>query len=426
MKTTIKSSAAIFVFLFCFLIAEAQRNVAWIHGLEGDEGSWAHYEQIFTLERNIISLRETYNTSNGLNTAAVQVIASTNSFCNPYDTNNLGIGHSMGGLMLRQADRITSGSNKRFGGYITVASPNYGAPIANSVLDGSVQSAASVACNKLADGPLAELFILPWGIYANLTTNAVCNFIAANANIQSLAGSPTTINDLKVGSQIIQQLKAHTDNSSIPRISVWAEETSPVHWRMFSTEIYNNDLELVDKIGVARNVYNAYYGVNLTKAIAAAIGALYNPLLLPLSALYTYRSTQWKKGRDWFDDSENIWCGLIKSTETQLVTYWSYELICEPDPSGYYECLYYYWDWVPRTRFVSVNTPNDGLLPKHTQVLNNIPAENIYRVYGANHLEIRNMSQCTLNGQPNDAMRQRFNEIFNRQPSDWFQTPVRQ
>lgn len=424
MKTSIKTLGSILVLLFCFHIVEAQRNVAWIHGLEGDEGSWAHYEQIFTLERNITSLRETYNTSNGLNTAAGQVIASTNSFGNPYNTNNLGIGHSMGGLMLRQADRITSGSNKRFGGYITVASPNYGAPIANSVLDGNIQSAALFACNSLADGPLAQLFNLPWGIFANLTTNFACLLITNNSSIQSLAGSPTTINDLKVGSQIIQQLKSHTDNSSIPRISVWAEETSPVHWRMFSTELYNNDQDLVDNIGYARGVYNVFYILNLAQAFSTLAVGFYNPYAYFLAAMYTHRSLQWKKGRDWFDDSENIWYGLIKSTVMQLETYWSYELICEPDPNGYYECLYYYWDWVPRTRYVSVNTPNDGLLPKHTQVLNNIPAGNIYRVYGANHLEIRNMSQSTLNGQPNDAMGNTFRQILNR--GDWFNTPVRQ
>ena len=167
MKKTIQKIALSITFTFSLLNVIAQdRNVAWIHGLDGNANSWKHYNQIFDKERNLNSLRTTYNTDNGITYSTNKVIGSMDTHYKKGANNprNLGIGHSMGGLMLRDADRITANGTKKFGGYITVASPNYGAPIANSLLDGSVENAAENACNKLADGPLSQLFALPWGI----------------------------------------------------------------------------------------------------------------------------------------------------------------------------------------------------------------------------------------------------------------------
>ncbi len=76
------------------------------------------------------------------------------------------------------------------------------------------------------------------------------------------------------------------------------------------------------------------------------------------------------------------------------------------------------WEWKQQTRYVSVNYPSDGLLPQYTQELQGIPEGNRYKVEGANHLEVRDMSNSKLNGQPNDGTYQRFDEIFGR--DDWF------
>ena len=86
------------MFTFSVLNVTAQdRNVAWVHGLDGDASSWQHYEELFNNERNLNNLRATYNTDNGITNAADDVIVSMNThFGNNVNgannPQNLGIG----------------------------------------------------------------------------------------------------------------------------------------------------------------------------------------------------------------------------------------------------------------------------------------------------------------------------------------------
>jgi hypothetical protein len=78
------------------------------------------------------------------------------------------------------------------------------------------------------------------------------------------------------------------------------------------------------------------------------------------------------------------------------------------------------------TQNVTVNYPTDGLLPQYVQEFQSSPDPNFkYHIKGANHIEVRNMSNSTLNGQPNDATKRRLNEIFDRISTDFFYTPRR-
>ncbi len=431
MKKTIQKIALLITFTFSMLNVTAQdRNVAWVHGLDGNASSWQHYNQIFDNERNLNSLRTTYNTENGITNSANQVINSmntrygnnTNGANNPQ---NLGIGHSMGGLMLRDTDRITANGTKKFGGYITVTSPNYGAPISNSLIDGSVENAAENACNKLVDGPAAQLFSLPWGIVSNLATNVLCDKFIDNDLVQGLQGSPITNNDLRVGSPTINAINNYDTN--LPRISIWAEENSPVHWRMISSNLYGNDTKFVNTVNTARGVYNGFYIYNTSLAVVTGVFGFWNPFAWGLTATYIYRATQWKKGRNWIDDSENIWSSLIKTTRSEPQTYWVNTWIPCPYPPGIEQrtanrppdedCGE--WKWVQRTRYISVNYPSDGLLPQYTQELQGIPFGNRYKVEGANHIEVRNM---TTDGNGVDETYEEFIKIFNRIPGDFFRT----
>lgn len=425
----------IITILFCTFNISAQRNVNWVHGLGGDASSWEYYSQIFNAERNLNSLRTTYNTDNGITNSANLVIDSMNTYYgddldNPNDgannPRNLGIGHSMGGLMIREADRLRHNQTKKFGGYITVTSPNYGAPISNSIIDGSVESAAENACNKLADGPLAQLFSLPWGIVSNLATNVLCDEFIDNDLVQNLQGTPVTNADLRVGSPTIDAINYYTDNTNpnIPRISIWAEENSPVHWRMFSSLVYNNDMTLVSKVNSARGIYQGFNTYNTALGIACAVGGFWNPFCWGRSGLYFYRASQWRKGRNWIDDSENIWSSLIKTTRREPLTYWGYVWVPCPYPplypigkTGAPDPNCGEWKWKQVTRYISVNYPSDGLLPQYTQELQGIPFRNKYKVNGANHLEVRNMSAGTT-----DETKDQFVLIFNR--NDWFRTEL--
>lgn len=321
------------------------------------------------MERNIVSLRTSYNTDNGIDFAANEVQTSMNNFLgtNVNNPQNMGIGHSMGGLMIRNV-----------------------------------------------------------AIVANITTSFLCNIIINNDMIQNMMGNPITNNDLRTTSPIVQALRTHTDNSNIPRISIWAQESSPVHWRMFSSQIHGNDQKLVDDVNDARNIYNGFYVYNTTLAISTAIAGFFNPTFWTQTATSTYKAVQWKKGRDWIDDSENIWNSLIKSTRIEEQTYWLEVWVMCDGPvefsaeEGVSNCGH--WEWRQFTRNVSVNYPSDGLLPQYTQELNNIPFINKYYVPNANHIEVRNM---TRDGNGIDETAEEFRKIFNRGIDDWFTTPVR-
>jgi len=416
------------LFLFAsipFVSLNAQdRNVVWVHGLDGDSSKWKHYEEIFSNIRQINGHRKTYNTEKGIDYAANHVIRTVDADLGSGATNprNIAIGHSMGGVTIRDVDRLT-GSNKRFGGLIMVTSPNYGAPIANSILNGSVESAATDACNKIGAGPLAELYWLPWDITAFISTDVLCNLIFTNDVIQNLRGNPLTNSDLKVGSQTINDINAY--NTTIPRICISVQENSPVHWRLFSSEYTegdgDNDTKILSDVNTARDTYNAYYNYNIAKGIANT----WDPWM---STVYFSRAAQWKRGRDWIDGSETIWNALIKTTrnETYTYSYWEYKCIyVDPNAKdipypGDDECE---WQWVyyTKTQTVAVNYPSDGFFPDYTQKLKGLPSGNYYTVNGANHVEVRNMSNSSLG----DNTFNEFEKIWKRRPGDFFQTSLR-
>ncbi len=412
----------------------AQRNVVWVHGLNDNANAWSYYDQIFQNELSEFtansSLRQSYNTSDGITNAAIQVLNSVNVFgASANDPRNLGIGHSMGGLMIREVDRLTNFQNKKFGGYITVTSPNYGAPIANSLTDGSVQDAAQDACNKITDGPLSELLPLPWVIVPNLATDYLCDSFIDNDLIQDLVDAPQSVDDLKENSSAINAINNYTDNQNpdIPRISIWAEENSPVHWRLFSASQNIDEGEFVSKINQARAVYNSFYYYNFNLGIACSIGGILNTYCWAQAALNFYRASQWKKGRNWIDDSENIWNALIKTTKIEQHQVWDLVYDYYTDYNDCQSGYYYYdptwagdcgnWRWEYVTEYVSVNYPSDGLLPQYTQELQGIPDDNKYKVEGANHLEVLNMSNSSQGDKTYIVLK---NIFLNR--SDWFHT----
>ena len=81
------------------------------------------------------------------------------------------------------------------------------------------------------------------------------------------------------------------------------------------------------------------------------------------------------------------------------------------------------WVWETRTRNVMVHCPSDGFIPSYSQDIASLPASNRYFINGANHIELLNMSNSSLNGAPNDATRGRFTEIFRDRDDIFFVNP---
>ncbi|MBS4013680.1 MAG: alpha/beta hydrolase [Bacteroidetes bacterium] len=444
MKTLV-SKILLLIFIFAQLTTvivkgqisiEKDRNVVWLHGLDGDEGSWEHYEQIFSAERKMRSYRFAYNTAHGVGNSTHHVKTKVDQYLGASNTNsrNLVIGHSMGGIVSRNLDRTTAPNLKRFGGIITVTSSNYGAYIANSLLDGSVEQAYNTALDALVAPFLAEGQTIS-ALYPSMSGAAV-NYVLGplavsqllNNDLNEYFGTPVTNNDLKVGSSVMNSI--NNFQSTLPRISMWVNEQSPVHWRLFGSHLSSKDgdapkdqpfvtyMSLIRRFYLER--YNAYLGLSI---LAASSGNWFG------SAAYSNLATKYLKGYKWIVNSEMMWATLIKSYKVETYTYTVEQLVCDLpytdfgfDHQGHGDDGGSNCQWVTTTitRNVIVQTPSDGLIPKESQILTDIPSGNVYEIKNANHFSVRNMS---YKGPGGDNTRRRFNDIFNRQENDFFFIP---
>ncbi|MCL2073748.1 MAG: hypothetical protein FWH18_07500 [Marinilabiliaceae bacterium] len=411
-----KSKASFFIILILLLISKItmfsqNRNVVWVHGLGGDASSWQHYANIFQNERKIFSARPTYNYANGLSPAATQL---KNAWTNTAAT-NIGIGHSMGGVVIREVDRNTT-NDKRFGGFITIASPNYGAPISANVLNGNAVSVIANAVAKLTAGPSVDPVWAPITILAGTLSVAI---IQNNLNTIKNYFSQATNNDLKEGSNAMNNLNNYS--SATHKISIIAEETSPVHWRMIGSMIHGagssgnpGDAKMAGNVSILRSFYNAKYIFYL--------GGIFT---IPLAF-------KWKQGRDWLDDSQSIWCSLIKASRLEQQTTTNSQWVPCPTgpggqtkpklPTGQTGCCDC-WIHTPVTTWVTVTYKTDGLLPTYAQELKGVPSGNRYVIDHANHMELKNMTySINKNGQTSDGTKNTMNAIFDKQQGDFFRT----
>jgi len=125
-----------------------------------------------------------------------------------------------------------------------------------------------------------------------------------------------------------------------------------------------------------------------------------------------------------------MWATLIKSYKVETYTYTVEQLVCDLpytdfgfDHQGHGDDGGSNCQWVTTTitRNVIVQTPSDGLIPKESQILTDIPSGNVYEIKNANHFSVRNMS---YKGPGGDNTRRRFNDIYDRTPSsDYFRIP---
>jgi pimeloyl-ACP methyl ester carboxylesterase len=416
------------VFLSLSLYLTAQdRNVIWLHGFNGNNTHWEHYANIFNGERQMHSFRPEYRSDTGVVYATDQVFKYKQT-----DPTSIWIGHSMGGIVIRNEE---SKGTTKIGGYITVDSPNYGAPVIHAIENGTLLSTVQDALNKLNHGPIDSQLPLPFSAIANLTNDAIANSLINNEFINGLisqyVGGESTIEDLTPNSTILNNINAY--KSTKPRISIWGEETSPVHWQLFGSSMvmngaYENQEDFVDDINATRWVYNAQVQYFNSLSFNHALIGLWG-----WAAIYKYRAEQWAEGRDWIDDSEDVWCSLIETSRIESQTYWIEVWVpCDQYPiplkssnsTNIIDPNCGSWVWVQRTRMVSVNYPSDGFLPQYTQELQGIVPGNRYNILGANHLELLDMSNSKVNGVLVDGTKDKLNEIYNR--SDFFQTLVRQ
>lgn len=457
-------------------IINGDRNVIWVHGLGGTQSSWQHYDEILEAERKVNTVRGTHQTDNGLGNAAtsakswIDIALPGNAATR---STNLGIGHSMGGLIIREIDRTTTAGNKRFGGFITVATPNKGAYIANSVNNGNANNFLSHACNQLLAGPSATNWVN--SLFGGLTPEDFCDITDSALLDDFISG--TTASSIAEDSADINTLSSF--NHSLPRITLWGEENSPVHWRLVSTMIEEdpnltenptinailatisqpNDTWFITVAGVAKAVYSVMraYHIGLGNICSIPPMSWFN-YCDNQAAQHYYKASQWNKGKIWFNQSEGLYTAIMGGTQTTSTTYTTYEWVTCDDDFPPFESPYQsneqpqnnkvsvkrinpfdnnstttysvdpcedeeegYWEEVTYTVTTTINYPNDGVVPKYATMLEGISSQNEFKISGANHFEIRDMSLSPQG----DLTKQAFDNIFNRPSDNFFSTSER-
>jgi hypothetical protein len=354
---------------------------------------------------------------------------------------------------MRQIDQNNVGTNQRFGGIITVGSPNNGAFIANALLDGTVDEAVADACARMGAGPISQFGdASALRIGGSIIAISLCNDFREIVD-NFFADNSLTVEEISADSDFINFL--NTAGGNVPVINIWGNEQSPVHWRLWSSILSNNnnDQTLVTVAALVKSAYITFVAINSAGAVLGGILGIFNPTLFIAAAVAAARVVAWSRGLQWLNNSETLWKTLIGSIRTDIITeiriittaqcefginQWEEQIdldnLGDPETEA---LLWAYDEWlaenyencfqeIEEQRTVYVNEPSDGLIPESSQVMQGIPQNNIYEALGVNHSEETNTSAgTTLNG--NDEMQDVFNLIWDRDPqSDFFRTPERQ
>jgi hypothetical protein len=362
-------------------------------------------------------------------------------------SSNMGIGHSMGGIVLRQMDYRNP--NYYLGGIITVGSPNKGAAIVNSIESGAVDAALNHACSSLASGPGAQLVFTPWVVrgytredFCEIHKNVILDQLFDLNSVPSDPGPQ----DLKVGSSAMNTI--NNFNSNIPQIAIWGNEESPVHWRLVSSMLNGNvnDQDFVEVARAVEAIYIAFEASNFAAMIVSASYAPVNPAAFTAAIYFGIASRMWGRGVRWLQTSEDTWLTVIGAAGTQTINYTIPSAVPNSGCEVYYAAYQAtFFPWILSqfiscmqqcatnpgcyqttnvTQTVTLGNASDGFIPAGSQVMDGLPQSNIYEAVGVNHREETNTSQSLPNGQ--DIMRITFNDIFaNRDQGDFFLTPIR-
>ncbi len=396
-----------------------QKGISWVHGLKSTRDFWQPYKNLFEAERSQInkagSNNDLYMTNLG-----VQIMADV------VPSNNIGIGHSMGGLAVRQASRR---SGTPFQGLITCGSPLRGAKIMNSFKDGTVDNAIGAAVTAVLRGPIAQFGGIGSYVIAGTAANALIplwhnvfgtNFINYNASYGT-----STVNDLAEGSPHMNSIN-NDPNTKPTRAYIWGNENSPVHWRLISSYMRgsdkpwlpNEDLACVNIVNSFSDAYFAFFVLNAGNAVANAIY-----LNLGATAYFTWVAFEWKAGSDYLrGQSESDWAYMIGADQAYLTnsitttqfncSYYHYYNECSQlgvtNPAAAQLCRDACWAPITYTYRYALQGGSDGLVAAPSQrgdyTTWSLGSGDLYEATGVNHIEMRGHTNMTT----------QFDRIFGR------------
>lgn len=397
MKNSItKLSALIILCIHANQLLSQNRDVIWVHGYKDDSKFWEGYEELFNESHRINSTNDHLSSKSGIGFMTTQInnrITTSN--------NTILIGHSMGGVASAALQRDTRG-------VITVGAPLNGAAIVNSIKSDRVTAETSYAANELVAGPsilFSSTYILLDALGIDWTANAVASIMEDFVDDEISRHENQTFEDLSSGSLYMNNPNRY--NSDVPKISIWGNEESPVHYRLASYSEYEDDAKLVTEINKIKDIYWLHYiahRVEDWQYVIDPVGSTINNNI----------SKAWKRGYDYLNNSEKNWKYLIGATKSVSSTYQVLlNRACDDQPElgmGRIKkdaC----WEWVTITSYSTVMTPSDGLINQNSQQAQNtlnwqadlVEARSVNHMEMGNHPEMERILNNIFDGRRNGA-----------------------
>lgn len=297
-----------------------ERNVYWIHGLNGTVESWrkAAYASEMNSQsvpdfpaRKLHSILDTYvgtqsySETGDINAASIGLREVANGINYSHTDRDFIIAHSQGGIVsrewLRNMDEnpYNTFPNNYAHGLVTFGTPHAGARILNNTrpINGTpnpkLTQFVSEACNKLGKAKVTsdvqENFLTRLLISSNMINNIVgsgCEVLSKSIIPAALDNyhKPTT-QDYYVGAPFLTQPNQNNHPTSlsdytlkVPVVQFYGEETHPIMWKFFSSTLelgtntmdnnqrifgYDTDDQLEKKVKVMKDDFQAKY--NLAK-----------------------------------------------------------------------------------------------------------------------------------------------------------------
>ena len=287
------------------------------------------------------------------------------------------VGHSLGGVLAREYLRQRDPSQMK--ALITVGSPHFGAPVAQTVQNGEVGAMLGKWVEDLAAGPATTFGDLVAGRdYARYIISRL-GYISINAGfsfntfLQQRYGSNPAVDDLKPSSSFMNTLNS-SPNNTLPlfRFAIFGAEKGPEYVRIAESA----SKERTSFASYRRAATVVYFKVT---AIYATISGYYwykyansSPYSDPNYYTYYNRAL-------FFLDIANQWFRGFKSLAYQQQKDWDSKVI---------GVNYYYTSSICGSAGICKDA-NDGLLPAITQAPPFFGSinDNRLRAIGANHLE---------------------------------------
>lgn len=410
-----------------FLGIAQDRNVFWAHGFNSSGDFWnAEYARA-QRDYKVKSTGFSYNTFNGVPAYSDLLRSGSSAIAGPQ---TIAIGHSMGGVGIREADRDNT---NLYGGMIAFGSPLDGAKAANAAIAGTpVTQFITQSIDNLRRGPIASSSRSKWQVFKSSVTDALTGG-GLSVIIRAFASSPIlditndavggfqqaistnydpssqSVADLAEGSSYFNTIKDFTNSK--PRIFAYGEEESPVHARMFISSI-TFDANFTNLLLTAYNTAGLGY-----KAAADGINTGWTPICWDSCRDRKRREKEaWNVGYDYINRGWEIAWNQLTGAR-YLESYTSYEDFYECDGGGpgpllpqamavqpicpiepamrgissqpIDECGDCRWVTRPVTRTRWVNGSSDGFIKKSSATAAISKWEGAQaRLQGVNHLEM--------------------------------------